>query len=794
VIRTAALSLAAALSAAIPLYDIADNVLSLVENKPPYREYPLKVASVSLLGLLKQLRSKKVALTESHKRLLRAYVVRLASCAADEFKVEGNHNRTANSSNGYVEDDKSIAHAAMDLLSLASLVVSELDGSSGKDFAAVLATPLPALRALKGCVDTLQMNNFEIENGVEREVCRRMRALDFPSLAEETTYTVAKPLVVAIRPQASKSSDKALNMDALALGKVRAEPSDGESTPRIITPRKPAGSGPAVRRNSSLRKSWNGAVESPRKWDDAAEQALLTTASAKFSPPKLVAGQAHSFHGSPVIAGGGGGGAPLRSSSQRGNDAFYQPSWSASSVGSEGSADLGSAVSSSTRGGKAHEAGSNGARLPELDSTGEASFHSSLQSRASSIRSGLTNSSASDSFHTLREVGRSSDLELESVDISRASSVEEGQQTAKEYMGRSLRLLKSPHSRQRSEGSAPAPYSPMRPAAAVRGYSADYDGVVQSSEWLHGGRSTADSDAESTGRPPNTFDSASKARLKRSRLRSANTNLLNAEEGVPVEADALNDSFHTPSKGDPRSSHHQRTPNSSSGTAMERHLGTPYDERPLGGAGRRQNGYFDSNEDLEALGAYEANASAAQATSDNAIPTPARKPGRRSKLSAPTADEPSAPLKLNEVTSLITKPDTTYDYVASEDLKPLNAPTQELNKALKGLEVQEWPEIFHTLNTFRRAALHHPALLLNSSNLHNTLVLIIKRVDDLRSSLAKNGLLTVEDMINGLRKALDMEVATFLPVILKVMQTYCSVEWSVVTVFVLDWIVAAEHR
>lgn len=123
---------------------------------------------------------------------------------------------------------------------------------------------------------------------------------------------------------------------------------------------------------------------------------------------------------------------------------------------------------------------------------------------------------------------------------------------------------------------------------------------------------------------------------------------------------------------------------------------------------------------------------------------------------------------MNEVTSLIDKPDTTYDYILSANITPCSAPTQEMNKAYTGLEMQEWPEIFHTLNTFRQLALHHPQVLLASGNLHNLILLLMKRIDALRSSLAKNALLTLEDLINGLKKNLDTEVAVMVPGVLKV--------------------------
>jgi hypothetical protein len=269
-----------------------------------------------------------------------------------------------------------------------------------------------------------------------------------------------------------------------------------------------------------------------------------------------------------------------------------------------------------------------------------------------------------------------------------------------------------------------------------------------------------------------SFDSASKSRLKRSRLKSANAAMNKMEEGVAVEDTAEDSSFYVNGRH-----HAQQQPKpptgralaSMSDTGLDRHL-TSHDERPVGGRRSVEHGHYPSNDDLAAMGAFDAPHGAPSAQETLSSPSPIKKPGRRSKLSLSSAsnDAAAAPLNLNDVTSLITKPDTTYDYIASEDLKPLTSPTQEFNKAYKGLEVQEWPDIFHTLNVFRRLALHHAAVLVNSSVLHNIIVLIMKRVDELRSQLSKNAILTMEDFVRGLGRSMDPEIATFLPGILKV--------------------------
>ena len=114
----------------------------------------------------------------------------------------------------------------------------------------------------------------------------------------------------------------------------------------------------------------------------------------------------------------------------------------------------------------------------------------------------------------------------------------------------------------------------------------------------------------------------------------------------------------------------------------------------------------------------------------------------------------------------------TYEYIATEDIQPSSNPTLDLNKALDGLETRDWPEIFYTLNTFRQIVIHHPNVLVGSGALHHVVLQVMKRVDNLRSSLAKNALLTVSDFFKGLGKHMDPEVTSVVPLLLKVKSGY----------------------
>ena len=129
----------------------------------------------------------------------------------------------------------------------------------------------------------------------------------------------------------------------------------------------------------------------------------------------------------------------------------------------------------------------------------------------------------------------------------------------------------------------------------------------------------------------------------------------------------------------------------------------------------------------------------------------------------------------------------TFEYLTTEAIMPSAAPQKDLSKALLGIGTQEWPEIFHTLTTVRRLSLHHSALVVASSSctnngaangaagggsgagrgLHSIVVGVLKQVDNLRSAVAKNALLTLGDLFQGLGKFMDLEVGLALTHVLK---------------------------
>jgi hypothetical protein len=100
----------------------------------------------------------------------------------------------------------------------------------------------------------------------------------------------------------------------------------------------------------------------------------------------------------------------------------------------------------------------------------------------------------------------------------------------------------------------------------------------------------------------------------------------------------------------------------------------------------------------------------------------------------------------------------TFDYLKAEDILPSPAPGKEMSKVSSGIVTDEWPDIFHTINSARRLALHHPNALISSGNLHTIVRGVIKQVENLRSAVAKNAILCLQDMCAGLGRTMDSEI------------------------------------
>jgi hypothetical protein len=88
-----------------------------------------------------------------------------------------------------------------------------------------------------------------------------------------------------------------------------------------------------------------------------------------------------------------------------------------------------------------------------------------------------------------------------------------------------------------------------------------------------------------------------------------------------------------------------------------------------------------------------------------------------------------------------------------------------LRSAMAGLKNDAWDVVFDSLNILRRLALHHSPVVV--AQLHGLVLLLIKQVHNLRSSVAKNALLTLQDCCSGLGKHMDSELADIVPNLMK---------------------------
>ncbi len=126
------------------------------------------------------------------------------------------------------------------------------------------------------------------------------------------------------------------------------------------------------------------------------------------------------------------------------------------------------------------------------------------------------------------------------------------------------------------------------------------------------------------------------------------------------------------------------------------------------------------------------------------------------------------------------KPES-LDYLDTVEVRPSDDPRADLQKVGTALLRDDWLEVFHALNVVRQLVLHHQALLITygkegarSPSKHNQMPAIrnlassvLKHVENLRSQVAKNAIITLGDMFIGLKSKMDAEVPAVVPVLIK---------------------------
>ncbi len=131
---------------------------------------------------------------------------------------------------------------------------------------------------------------------------------------------------------------------------------------------------------------------------------------------------------------------------------------------------------------------------------------------------------------------------------------------------------------------------------------------------------------------------------------------------------------------------------------------------------------------------------------------------------------------------------TSVSYTSASDIMPLGNPSGALHNLDQNLKSKKWNIQFEALNTTRALALHHQRILY--PRLHAITAAVVIAADSLRSSVAKNGLLTLNDMAIGLQSQLSKEGGTIGYVLIKraadtsnkfVSKTACTALASLVT-------------
>ncbi|CEL92655.1 unnamed protein product [Vitrella brassicaformis CCMP3155] len=161
--------------------------------------------------------------------------------------------------------------------------------------------------------------------------------------------------------------------------------------------------------------------------------------------------------------------------------------------------------------------------------------------------------------------------------------------------------------------------------------------------------------------------------------------------------------------------------------------------------------------------------------------------GGGQKLAVRAADE-EGPLGVGLASTSVT--DVGVKYCYRDDLQPFPSSVVVSERYLqellgsKGLQSNSWEKQFNALNSLRRVAKFHPTTIVTSTSpattssisgaataaspsLHAFVKLTVRLVDNLRSSLAKNALICLNDLFVSYRKQMDPELETCVPVCLK---------------------------
>lgn len=106
------------------------------------------------------------------------------------------------------------------------------------------------------------------------------------------------------------------------------------------------------------------------------------------------------------------------------------------------------------------------------------------------------------------------------------------------------------------------------------------------------------------------------------------------------------------------------------------------------------------------------------------------------------------------------KPDLEHkgsEYLDRSELKNLQDPERELKILPSGFKDPDWHNQFDAINTMRRIIENHEEVVAGagSSSIHMLILELLRMVESLRSSVSKNAMIALGEMIVKLRRSLD---------------------------------------
>ncbi|CAD8204105.1 unnamed protein product [Paramecium pentaurelia] len=136
-----------------------------------------------------------------------------------------------------------------------------------------------------------------------------------------------------------------------------------------------------------------------------------------------------------------------------------------------------------------------------------------------------------------------------------------------------------------------------------------------------------------------------------------------------------------------------------------------------------------------------------------------------------------------------TEADKTFQPVYLDSVMPLDQPESVLKTLLNELRYDDWIRQFEALNNLRRLAKHNTELLKKSINFPQILQEMVKQIENLRSGVSKNALISLQELSDIYKKDLDFIMDQALQKLIKKaidLNTFISEEVRKATISLLQ--------